>query len=282
MRGFRAALELVSPSQLVGFEASIPKRSWTDIGGYSALISRIRQTLALIQSPLSNHQALGISPPRGILLHGASGCGKTLIAHAIANSTGLSVLEARPFELLSMYLGDTEANIRSLFKTARQMAPCIVLMDELDVLATKRETDSTASDGAGGLNERTLSTLLNEMDGVQDRKGVLIVGCTSRLGAVDEAIIRPGRFDLLLHVDYPTRADRRDILRILTADGKYSVNESEVDLDRIADMTDGFTGADLDAILRDAAVSTLRRDLTAQFINNDAILNAINDWYEAN
>ncbi|KAJ2729881.1 hypothetical protein H4S00_000263 [Coemansia sp. D1744] len=185
---FEESLQIVRPSQQLAFESARPSKRWTDIGGYEETKHRLQQfvQLAISEEP----SKLGIKPPSGILLYGPSGCGKTAMAQAMIGESNCNVINIRGSELFSKYLGETEARLRQLFEAARAAAPCIVFMDEVDSIAAKREWASVES---GGPALRVLSTLLNEMDGVHDTRGVVVIGCTNQLDKIDDAIARPGK-----------------------------------------------------------------------------------------
>ncbi|KAI8578936.1 hypothetical protein K450DRAFT_244187 [Umbelopsis ramanniana AG] len=184
------ALENSAPSQQAGFETTIDKRSWTDIGGYAKLKKKLQRAVLLPISNPETYKKLGIPPPSGILLFGPSGCGKSLLVQALASESTMNVITIKGPEIFSKYLGETEATIRNLFATAKRVNPCIVFIDEMDSIACKRGWD--AGEGGNSVNERLLSTLLNEMDGVEGRQGVFVIGCTNRPDQIDDAILRPG------------------------------------------------------------------------------------------
>ncbi|CAO3687678.1 unnamed protein product [Umbelopsis ramanniana] len=256
------ALENSAPSQQAGFETTIDKRSWTDIGGYAQLKKKLQRAVLLPISNPETYKRLGIPPPSGILLFGPSGCGKSLLVQALASESTMNVITIKGPEVFSKYLGDTEATIRNLFATAKRVSPCIVFIDEMDSIACKRGWD--AGEGGNSVNERLLSTLLNEMDGVEGRQGVFVIGCTNRPDQIDDAILRPGRLDLLLHVDLPTKDDRRDIIQLLIS--RMAVAE-DVSVDHIAEATKFCTGADLNSIFREAARTAIREDADIPYID---------------
>ncbi|KAJ3299476.1 Cell division control protein 48 B [Borealophlyctis nickersoniae] len=281
------ALKIIGPSQgtEIGFETKKPDVRWESIGGYDAIKRRLIQ---LATWPLERPDAferLGIRAPAGVLLYGPSGCGKTMLVRALASNSPMNFISVKGNEIYSKYLGESEHAIRRIFAAARRLAPCILFLDEMDSTGTRREW---SEDGGPGVNERVLSTLLNEMDGVQDRKGVLVVACTNRPWKIDDALLRPGRLDHHLYVTLPTRQDRVDILRCLTtkeSDGGDSARDAksitkarlnvDVDLDEVVDLTDGFSGADLSVLLRESAILSLRSSPTATSISHDHILAAL-------
>ncbi|KAI8086007.1 P-loop containing nucleoside triphosphate hydrolase protein [Halteromyces radiatus] len=259
---FEYALENHRPSQQVEVESTIIKRSWDDIGGYGKIKQRIRQTtlIPLLQPDL--FKRLGISPPSGVLLYGPSGCGKTLMVQALASESMMNVISINGPEIFSKYLGDTENKIRRLFATAKRIAPCLMFIDEMDAIATRRGWDS-GGDSSGGVNERVLSTLLNEMDGVEGRQGVIVIGCTNRPQEIDDAILRPGRLDQLLYVTMPTVDDRKDIITTLMRHIKVDDDMDPMDL---AEKTSYCTGADLAYLFREAGTVALRENIDTAII----------------
>ncbi|KAJ2518539.1 hypothetical protein GGI11_002833 [Coemansia sp. RSA 2049] len=245
------ALAIVRPSQHVEFESERPSKKWTDIGGYTRVVEKLKQLMQLTTRETSTR--LGVKAPRGILLHGPSGCGKTAMALAMISESGCSVISIRSSELFSKYLGETEARLRRLFAAARAATPCIVFIDEVDSLAAKR---STHTEHVGGPELRILSTLLNEMDGIHGTSRVVVVGCTNKITQIDDAALRPGRFDQHIEVGLPTDIDRARILETL---GRQSCLADDVNIGKLASSTHGFTGAALEQLFREAGLSALRR-----------------------
>ncbi|KAI8922253.1 P-loop containing nucleoside triphosphate hydrolase protein, partial [Powellomyces hirtus] len=243
---FQYALSIVGPAQ-VGFESKKPSARWEHVGGYDKLKTRVRQ---LATWPLQRPEAyvkLGVKPPAGLLLYGPSGCGKTLLVHALAASCPMNYISVKGSEIYSKYLGESESMVRKLFAAARRLAPCLLFMDELDAIGTRREW---SDEGGTGVNERVLSTLLNEMDGVQERKGVFIIACTTRPEKIDDALLRPGRLDHHLYIPLPTVSDRRGILESLRGPQGAEILGQDVDIGRLAELTEGYSGADLSVLVR--------------------------------
>ncbi|KAJ2780367.1 hypothetical protein H4R18_003499 [Coemansia javaensis] len=247
---FGAALQIVRPSQQLEFESARPTARWSDIGGYAGVKQALRQFMQLATS--ENAPRLGIRPPRGVLLHGPPGCGKTAMALAMIGESACNVINVRGSELFSKYLGETEARLRRLFRAARAAAPCIVFMDEVDSIAARREWASVET-GSPAL--RVLSTLLNEMDGVHEASGVVAVGCTNQLDKIDDAILRPGRFDRIVEIRLPLVDDRRGILEVLA---RRSPLADDVCIDALARMTDGYSAAGLERLFREAGLGAMR------------------------
>ncbi|KAJ1968721.1 hypothetical protein H4R35_006348 [Dimargaris xerosporica] len=276
---WQQALTIVRPSQGIEFETAIPERTWNQLGGYDQLKTRLQLLLRLIEAryhvepsseapgaPVIAHDSraflqLGVQPPAGILLYGPSGCGKTAMAQALANEANMNTIFVKGPEVFSKYFGDSEATVRRLFRTARTIAPCIVWIDELDAIARKRGWNT--SDESNSVDSRVLSTLLNEMDGVQDRPGVLVVGCTCYPDTIDDAILRPGRLDQLLYVGLPEHDDR---LAILAGLAQRHPLAADVELTTLASQTAGFTPARLENLMREAGIIALRQDIQADVI----------------
>ncbi|KAJ1832735.1 hypothetical protein LPJ63_003305 [Coemansia sp. RSA 2711] len=254
-RYFAESLQIVRPSQQLEFEGARPSKRWTDIGGYEEIKQKLQRFVQLATSETPSR--LGIKPPSGILLYGPSGCGKTAMAQAMIGESKCNVINIRGSELFSKYLGETEARLRRLFEAARAAAPCIVFMDEVDSIAAKREWAAVES---GGPALRVLSTLLNEMDGVHETHGVVVIGCTNQLDKIDDAIARPGRFDQLVEIPLPTASNRLGILQTLA---QKSPLAADVCIQLLSEMTAGFSGAGLEVLVREAGVSALRANRDA-------------------
>ncbi|KAJ2236130.1 hypothetical protein IWW45_002051 [Coemansia sp. RSA 485] len=270
---FSESLQLVRPSQHLEFEGVRPTKRWKDIGGYGSTKQALQRFMKLATG--ESRSALGIKAPSGILLYGPTGCGKTAMALAMIGESACNVIYIRGSELFSKYLGETEARLRSLFIAARAAAPCIVFMDEVDSLAGKREWSSVES---GGPALRVLSTLLNELDGVHETRGVVAVGCTNRVDSIDDAIIRPGkydmsgRFDQLVEICMPSLNDRVGILQ--TLGGKSQLGK-DVCIERLAQMTEGFSGADIEQLFREAGLAAMRKNRDAEAMEMSDFLHAI-------
>ncbi|RHZ61004.1 hypothetical protein Glove_350g123 [Diversispora epigaea] len=216
---------------------------------------------------------LGIKPTSGLLLYGPSGCGKTILVQALVCESRMNAICVKGPSIYSKYFGETENVIRNLFKTARKISPCIIFFDEMDSIAAKRGWDYEDS---SGVNERVLSTLLNEMDGIQELKDVLVIGCTNRPDRIDDAILRPGRIDQLLYVGYPTKQDQINICKVISQ--RMAINQDEIDFDKLTDELEeftnnnnndndndnncnGFSGADFEILFRESALTALRENI---------------------
>ncbi|KAK6921897.1 AAA ATPase, AAA+ lid domain [Dillenia turbinata] len=251
---------VVGPSITRGITVEIPKVSWEDIGGLKDLKKKLQQ---VVEWPIKHSAAfsrLGILPVRGVLLHGPPGCSKTTLAKAAANAAQASFFSLSGAELYSMYVGEGEALLRNTFQRARLAAPSIIFFDEADVIAAKRGGSSSSSTTVG---ERLLSTLLTEMDGLEQAKGILVLAATNRPFAIDSALMRPGRFDLVLYVPPPDLEARHEILRVHTRNMNLG---NDVDLRQIAEHTELFTGAELEGLCREAGIVALREDISATVV----------------
>ncbi|MEM3407616.1 MAG: CDC48 family AAA ATPase [Nitrososphaerota archaeon] len=226
--------------------------TYEDIGGLKDEIQRIREMIELPLKFPEIFQKLGVEPPKGVLLYGPPGCGKTLLAKAVANESEANFILVNGPEIMSKYYGETEARFREIFKRAEENAPSIIFIDEIDAIAPKR------GEVTGEVEKRVVAQLLALMDGLESRGQVIVIGATNRIEAVDPALRRPGRFDREIEIGIPSKNDRKEILQIHTRGMPLS---SDVDLDGLAELTKGYTGADLAALCREAAMKCIRRVL---------------------
>ncbi len=249
MDDFRAALGEVEPSAIREVFTETPDVTWEDVGGLDEIKQMLVET---VEWPLRYGQAFqhaGVRPPKGILLYGAPGTGKTLLAKALAHVSEANFIAVKGPQLLSMWVGESERGVREIFRKARQAAPCIVFFDEIDALAPQRGgMDSQAT-------ERVVSQLLTEIDGIEELKGVVILAATNRLDIVDQALLRPGRFDMMVELPAPGAQARLEILRVHT---RRMPLGSDVDLPGLAAATTDWVGADLEGLCRRAAQSAIR------------------------
>lgn len=215
-------------------------------------------------------QTFGLTHPPGILLAGPPGCGKTLLAKAIANESGINFISVKGPELLNMYVGESERAIRQVFQRARNSAPCVIFFDELDALCPRRSDSSESS-----VSIRVVNQLLTEMDGLEARKQVFIMAATNRPDIIDPAMLRPGRLDKTLYVGLPNEEDREDILRTLTKNGKKPLLLSDVNIKELAndERCQGLSGADLSALVREASMAALRESISARSTNHMTVDN---------
>lgn len=254
---FKGALAKSNPSALREFSVEVPNVTWDDIGGLEDVKTNLKE---LVQYPVEypeHYEKFGINPPRGVLFFGPPGCGKTLMAKAIANECQANFLSVKGPELLTMWFGESEANVREIFDKARQSAPCVLFFDELDSIAKAR---GGSIGDAGGAGDRVMNALLCEMDGVGAKKTLFTIGATNRPDILDPAILRPGRLDQLIYIPMPDTPSR---LAILKANLRKTPVSPQVDLNYIASKTEGFSGADLTSICQRAVKAAIRDAIEA-------------------
>ncbi len=230
----------------------LPRTTYEDVGGLHEEIQRVREMVELPLRHPELFQRLGIEPPKGVLLHGPPGCGKTLLARAVANESEATFFSINGPEIMSKFYGESEARLREIFQQAQQNAPSIIFIDELDAIAPKRE------EVTGEVERRVVAQLLALMDGLSGRGNVIVIGATNRPGALDPALRRPGRFDREIEIGVPDKQGRHEILQIHTRGMPLAEG---VDLKKLSDMTHGYTGADVSALGRETAMKSLRRYL---------------------
>merc|ERR1712072_217715 len=249
---FKHALTQANPSSLRETVVEVPNITWDDIGG---LVDVKRELRELVQYPVEHpekYEKFGMSPSKGVLFYGPPGCGKTLLAKAVANECQANFISIKGPELLTMWFGESESNVRDVFDKARQSAPCILFFDELDSIAKAR---GGGGGDAGGAGDRVMNQLLTEMDGMGAKKNVFIIGATNRPDIIDSALLRPGRLDQLIYIPLPDEGSR---IAIMNAVLRKSPVDPGVDRQYIAKMTNGFSGADLTEICNRAAKIAVR------------------------
>ncbi|MBU2439427.1 AAA family ATPase, partial [bacterium] len=252
---FMEALKEIEPSAIREVFIEVPDVKWSDVGGLENIKNQLIET---IEWPLKYPELFAkarTNPPKGLLLFGLPGTGKTLTAKAVANESGVNFISVKGPELISKYMGESERGIREIFKKAKQAAPTIIFFDEIDALVPIR--------GIGGgdsthTSERVISQFLTELDGIEELKGVVVIGATNRLDMIDPAIIRPGRFDVLLELPIPDEATRLLIFQIHT---KGKPLDKDVNLEQLSKITDKYTGAEIEAIARRASMLAIREFL---------------------
>ena len=230
----------------------LPRTTYEDVGGLHEEIQRVREMVELPLRHPELFQRLGIEPPKGVLLHGPPGCGKTLLARAVANESEATFFSINGPEIMSKFYGESEARLREIFQQAQQNAPSIIFIDELDAIAPKRE------EVTGEVERRVVAQLLALMDGLSGRGNVIVIGATNRPGALDPALRRPGRFDREIEIGVPDKQGRHEVLQIHTRGMPLA---EDVDIKKLSEMTHGYTGADLSALGRETAMKALRRYL---------------------
>ncbi|MHA2059358.1 MAG: CDC48 family AAA ATPase [Candidatus Ranarchaeia archaeon] len=283
MTDFSQALREVQPSAMREVLVEVPNTQWAEIGGLEDVK---QQLIEAVEWPLKDpkrFKRLGIKPPRGILLYGPPGCGKTLLARAVATESEANFISIKGPEVLSKWVGESEKAIREVFRKARQSAPSIIFFDEIDAIAPKR--------GGGfdsGVTERVISQLLTELDGLADFGDIFVLGATNRPDIIDQALLRSGRFDRLILVDSPDLDERLTILQLYT---KGMPLDSKVDLGELAEKAEGFAGSDLKALTQEAGIIALREDENAKIVKpkhfrsafdsvHPTISEEMREWYD--
>lgn len=265
MDDFTAALSDIEPSGMREVLVEIPKVKWTDVGGLDNVKNEIREVFIPSEDPKA-FERLGISPGKGILLYGPPGTGKTLIARAVASESGINFISVNGPEIASKWLGESEKAIRQIFKRAKQMAPCIIFFDEMDSIAPRRGRSDSSW-------EKVVNQLLTSMDGVESLKNVMIMAATNRPDMIDPALLRPGRFDKLIYIGLPDLESRLRILEVHSKDMPLF----NTDLLAIAEKTDGYVGADLAALCREAGLTAYRENPKTEFIDKRHFLAALKE-----
>ncbi|KAJ7175747.1 AAA family ATPase [Mycena filopes] len=263
-----ASLPSIRPSAMRSVFVETPPVRYSEIGGQESVIQKLREA---VEWPLLHPEAflrLGVRPPKGVLLYGPPGCSKTVLARACAFESGINFIAVKGPEVLNKFVGESERTVREIFRKARAAAPSIIFFDEIDALATSRTSSDTES---GSSHEGVLTSLLNEMDGVQELLGVTVLAATNRPDAIDSALMRPGRLDRILYVGPPDQTGREEILRIRMKNMNVS---PDVDIVAIARMTDGCSGAEITALCQEAALLTMHKDMNALYVPHDAFVAA--------
>lgn len=265
MKDILTALKSVQPSAKREGFATVPDTSWNDIGSLKEVKEKLDISIMIPVKYPKLFESIGVRAPSGILLYGPPGCGKTLVAKAVANEANINFISVKGPELLNMYVGESERAVRQCFQRARNSQPCVIFFDEMDALCPKR-SDSTE----GSVSSRVVNQVLTEMDGVEDRQGVFLMAATNRPDMVDPAVLRPGRLDKLVYVGLPKPEDRVDILRAITKNGTKPRLNDDINLEEIGmnEKCSRYSGADLAALVREASVLALTEFVKTQ--SNDA------------
>ena len=259
MKDFLDAFKEITPTALREIEIEIPNVRWEDIGGLEDVK---RQLVESIEWPLKypeKFERMGIKPPKGILLYGPPGCGKTMLAKAVATEAEANFISVKGPEIFNKWVGESEKAVREIFRKARQAAPCIIFFDEIESVVTRKDLVEDSS----GVSSRVTSQILAEMDGIEELTDVIVIGATNRPDLLDPAILRPGRFDKLIYVPPPDEKSRYQILKIYTRKMPLAPH---VSLKELAMRTEMYSGADLAALCREAAMNALRRNLDAEYV----------------
>jgi transitional endoplasmic reticulum ATPase len=257
MDNFKTALGISNPSALRETVVEVPNVTWDDVGGLEGVKRELQETVQYPVEHPEKFEKFGMAPSKGVLFYGPPGCGKTLLAKAIANECQANFISIKGPELLTMWFGESEANVREIFDKARQSAPCVLFFDELDSIAVQR---GGSSGDAGGAGDRVLNQLLTEMDGMNSKKTVFIIGATNRPDIIDPALLRPGRLDQLIYIPLPDDGSRRQIFKACL---RKSPVAPDVDLDLLARVTQGFSGADITEICQRSCKYAIRESIEA-------------------
>jgi len=259
MEDFLNAYKEITPTAMREVYIETPTVNWSDIGGLENVKGELREA---VEWPLKTPEVfnrLGIRPPKGILLYGPPGCGKTMLARAVATESEANFITIKGPEVFSKWVGESEKAIREVFRKARMASPAVVFFDEFDSLVPRRGMGFADS----GVTERVISQLLTEMDGIITLKDVVVMAATNRPDIIDRAVLRPGRFDRLIYVPEPDEAARLKIFKIYT---KEMPLEADVDLEVLAKQSKGYSGADIQAFCREAALHALRRSISSKVV----------------
>ncbi len=251
-KDFMEGLKDVQPSALREVAVQIPKVKWNDVGGLLEVKEELKQAVEWPLKYPDSFTEMGIKPPKGILLYGPPGCGKTLLAKAVANESEANFISIKGPEILSMWVGESERAVRKIFRKARQAAPVVVFFDEIDSIAGSR---GLAHDS--GVGNRVLDQILTELDGLEALKNVVFMAATNRPDLVDKALMRPGRIDKLIEVKSPDAKTREQILKVHTRNVPLAKG---ISLKKLAEKTEGFSGADLEALVREAVLTALKEN----------------------
>ncbi|XP_038256509.1 ATPase family protein 2 homolog isoform X2 [Dermochelys coriacea] len=259
LNDFLQGMNDVRPSAMREVAIDVPKVLWSDIGGLETVKLKLKQA---VEWPLKHPESfirMGIQPPKGVLLYGPPGCSKTMIAKALANESGLNFLAVKGPELMNKYVGESEQAVREIFRKARAVSPSVLFFDEIDALAVERGRSS----GAGNVADRVLAQLLTEMDGIEQLKDVTILAATNRPDLIDKALMRPGRIDSIIYVPLPDTKTRREIFKLHFR--SMPIND-EVCLEELVLQTQKYSGAEITAVCREAALLALQEDIQAKCI----------------
>ncbi|TFF94282.1 AAA family ATPase, partial [Candidatus Thorarchaeota archaeon] len=257
---FLEALREIQPSAVREVFVEVPNVKWTDIGG----LDEVKQELVeVVEWPLKRPESfkrIGITPPKGVLIFGPPGCGKTLLARAVATESEANFISVKGPELISKWVGESEKAVREVFRKARTAAPSIIFFDEIDAIAPLR------GGGTGDFHhtERVISQLLTEMDGLETMKDIVVIAATNRPEHIDKALLRTGRFDRFVYVNAPDAGGRKAIFEIYTQEMPL---DGDVDLDRLVEMTENYVGGDIEAVCREAGMRALREAPDIQMVS---------------
>jgi transitional endoplasmic reticulum ATPase len=267
---FEDVMKEIQPSALREILFEVPNVSWNDIGG----LEHVKELLSeAVEWPLrysESFKRIGVEAPKGVLLYGPPGTGKTLLAKAIANESEANFITVKGSDILSKWYGESEKHIAEIFKKARQVAPVIIFLDELDALAPVRGS----AEGEPHVTERIVNQLLSELDGLEELRGVVIIGATNRPDIIDPALLRPGRFDEMILVPVPDPKTRSEIFKVHT---KKMALADDVNTGELVRITENFTGADIAAVCKKAGRFAMRENINAEKVSQKHFLGAVED-----
>lgn len=267
MDDMKEGLKHVEPSAMREVLVRTPKVEWDDIGGLEEVKQKLKE---MVEWPLKDPEAfdrMGIDVPRGILLYGMPGTGKTMLAKAVANETDANFISIKGPQIFSKWVGESEKAIRKYFSKARQVAPCVLFIDEIDSIAPRR-----GSTTGSGPTDRVVNQLLAELDGIESLEGVIVIAATNRPDIIDPAVLRPGRLDRHVYVPVPDREARKKIFEVHTENMPLA---SEVDLDKLSEKTENFVGSDIESVTREAGMNSLRSDIDSEEVTMEEFKEAI-------
>ena len=284
MENFLDAMKEVEPSAIREFFVEVPNVKWDDVGGIDEIKAALIEAIEWPLKYSDLFKKLNTKPPKGIILHGVPGTGKTLLAKAAANESGANFISVKGPELLNRYIGESEKGVREIFKKAKQAAPTILFLDEIDSLIPIR---SSGSSGGNNVTERVISQFLTEMDGIEELKGVVVLAATNRIDLIDSALLRSGRFDLMFELPLPNEKVRKDIFEIHL---KGKSLTGDIDINKLVELTENMVGADIEFICRKAALLAIKeyleKNIKKQKISNEItisqknLINAVNIFKE--
>ncbi len=266
---FEEVMKDIQPSALREILFEVPKITWDDIGGLENVKSLLKEVVEWPLKYPESFKQLGVEPPKGILLYGPPGTGKTMLAKAVANESDANFITVKGSDILSKWYGESEQRIAAVFNKARQVAPAIIFLDELDALAPVR-----GSTGEPHVTERIVNELLTELDGLEELHNVVVIGATNRPDIIDPALLRPGRFDEMILVPVPDANTRYEIFRVQT---KNMPLANDVNLEELVKLTEDFTGADIAAVCKKAGRLAMREDINARVVRRSHFLAAIEE-----
>lgn len=265
------ALALTHPSALRENVVEVPDVTWEDVGGLEDVKKELYETIQFPVEYADKFEKFGINPSKGVLFYGPPGCGKTLLAKAIANECGLNFISIKGPELLTMWFGQSEANVRDLFDKARAAAPCILFFDEIDSIAKAR---GGGRDGGSDASDRVINQILTEIDGVGAKKSVFVIGATNRPDILDSAVTRPGRLDQLIYIPLP---DFKSRVSVFKSNLRRSPVAPDVDISSMATACEGMSGADITEVCQRAARNAVRDSVDAELNRTERLSQGLDD-----